>query len=44
MLKLVAMLQMTQHIVSKICCREIFISEKSCTQDQNQPVDSLALN
>lgn len=31
-LKRVAVLQRTQHIVSKICCRETFISEGSCTQ------------
>lgn len=31
MLKLVAMLQMTQHIVSKFCCRETFILDKSWT-------------
>lgn len=42
-LKLLAVLQMTQHIVSKICCRETFISERCCTQGPESACGQLSI-
>lgn len=42
-MKHVAVLRMTQHIVSKICCTETFISQGSYTQGQELACGQLSI-